>query len=148
MRAAIVYDSVYGNTEKIARAIGDALDPAGEIGVFRPGAITPGQLTGVRLLIVGSPTQGGRPLPSIQKFLAQWPAASFKGLKMAAFDTRISAKWVSIFGYAAVKIADHVKKKGALLIVPAEGFFVQGKEGPLSEGEYERATLWGKKLTV
>jgi len=57
MKASVVYDSVYGNTEKIARAIGGAI--AGEVKVLRPGEVNSSDLASLDLLVVGSPTQRG-----------------------------------------------------------------------------------------
>ena len=146
MKALIVYDSVYGNTEKIARAIAAALTPSGEVKVLRPGEVNPSELESVDLLIVGSPTQGGRPTPAIQDFLNKVPEPAVKGVNVAAFDTRFSTKLVGIFGYAAGKIADSLKRKGGSLILFPEAFFVKGKEGPLKEGELERAASWAKEI--
>ncbi|MCX5995568.1 MAG: flavodoxin family protein [Chloroflexi bacterium] len=146
MKALIVYDSVYGNTEKIARAIASALMPSGEVKVLRPGEVNPSELASVDLLVVGSPTQGGRPTPAIQDFLNKVPERTVKGINVAAFDTRFSTKLVAIFGYAAGKIAGSLKTKGGTLILSPEAFFVKGKEGPLKEGELERAAAWAKGL--
>lgn len=143
MKTVIVYDSVHGNTEKIARAIGDAI--AGEVQVLRVGAVNPADLT-FDLLIVGSPTHGGRPTPAIQDLLNKLPLGALKGTNVAGFDTRIPAKWVAIFGYAAGRIAGRLKRMGGTLIVPAQGFFVNGTEGPLKEGELERAAAWAKEI--
>ena len=144
MKALIVYDSAYGNTEKIARAIGGAI--TGEVKVLRPGEVNPSDLQSVDLLIVGSPTQGGRPTPAIQDFLNKIPEPAIKGVNVAAFDTRFSTKLVGIFGYAAGKIANSLKRKGGTLILSPEPFFVKGKEGPLKEGELERAADWAKGI--
>ena len=144
MKALIVYDSAYGNTEKIARAIGGAI--TGEVKVLRPGEVNPSDLQSVDLLIVGSPTQGGRPTPAIQDFLNKIPEPAIKGVNVAAFDTRFSTKLVGIFGYAAGKIANSLKRKGGTLILSPEPFFVKGKEGPLKEGELERAATWAKRI--
>jgi hypothetical protein len=65
---------------------------------------------------------------------------------VAAFDTRIQAKWVKLFGYAAGRIAGRLKEKGGLLVSSPEAFFVKGKEGPLKEGELERAADWAKEV--
>ncbi len=144
MKVLIVYDSAYGNTEKIARAIGGAI--AGEVKVIRPGEVNPSDLASIGLLIVGAPTQGGRATPAIQDFLNKLPERAVKGVNVAAFDTRFSTKLVKIFGYAAGKIAESLKRKGGTLIVPPEPFFVKGREGPLKEGELERAAVWAKGL--
>jgi flavodoxin len=144
MRTLVVYDSVYGNTEKIARAIGDAIP--GEVKVLRAGQVDAPELKDLDLLIVGAPTQGGRPTKAIQAFLGQGPMLSLGGARVAAFDTRLTAKWVRIFGYAAPKIADRLKQQGGTVIGSPEGFFVNGKEGPLVEGEAERASAWAKRI--
>ncbi len=145
MKALIVYDSGYGNTEKIARAIGSAI--TGDVQVLRVGEANPSRLESLDMLIIGSPTYGGRPTPAIQEFLSGISEAAIKGIKVAAFDTRLSTKWVGVFGYAAGKIAESLKVKGATLISPPAAFFVKGKEGPLKEGEIERAASWAKEIT-
>jgi len=146
MKALVVYDSFYGNTEKIAKAIGAALAPPGEVKVLRPGEVNPSGLEAVDLLVVGSPTQGGRPTKAIQDFLNKLPESAVKDVNVAAFDTRFSTKLVTIFGYAAGKIAGSLKKKGGILILSPEPFFAKSKEGPLKEGELERAAVWAKRI--
>lgn len=145
MKALIVYDSTYGNTEKIAKAIGAAL--TGEVKVLRAGEGNPAELNAFDLLVIGSPTYGGRPMPSVAELLNKIPESAIKGKNIAAFDTRIPTKLAKIFGYAADRIAKNLKEKGGNLVVPGEGFFVNGKEGPLKEGELERAASWAKELS-
>jgi flavodoxin I len=146
MKALVIYDSVYGNTERIARAIGEAIAPSGEVKVLRAGEANPSELASVELLVVGSPTHAGRPVAGVQAFLGKVSPPSLKGVSVAAFDTRISKKIVGIFGYAAGRIASNLRKKGGTLIASPEGFFVTGSEGPLKEGELERAAAWAKRL--
>jgi len=144
MKALIVYDSVYGNTEKIARAIAEAITPSGEVKVLRAGEANPSELESIDLLIVGSPTHGGRPTPAVQNLLNKVP--ELQGINVAAFDTRIPTKLVKVFGYAAGRIANNLKKKSGTLIASPEGFFVTGGQGPLKEGELERAAGWAKGI--
>ncbi len=144
MKTLIVYDSVHGNTEKIAKAIGDAT--TGEVEVLRVGEVKSSELKTFDLLIVGAPTHGGRPTQAIRDLLDKVPGNALQGTNVAAFDTRLPAKWVRIFGYAAPRIAGTLKKKGGTLIGSPEGFFVEGTEGPLREGELERAALWAKEI--
>jgi flavodoxin I len=139
MKALVVYDSTYGHTEKIARAIGEAI--GGQ--VLRAGEVNPADLKGFDLLIVGSPTHGGRPTPEIDGLLKASPA--LEGVNVAAFDTR-TAKWSWIFGYAAPRIARSLTRSGGKLLSPPEGFFVLGTQGPLKDGELERAAGWGKGI--
>lgn len=144
MKALIVYDSAYGNTEEIARAIGSAI--GGDTKALRAGSVNPSELASVDLLIIGSPTQGGRPTQAVQDFLSKITGASLKDMRVAAFDTRVSAKWAVIFGYAAGRIAKALKARGANLAVPPQGFLVKGTKGPLKEGELERASVWAKGI--
>jgi len=146
MKALIVYDSVYGNTEKIARAIAEAITPSNEVKVLGVGEANPSELASTDLLIVGSPTHAGRPTPAIQDLLNKVPKLSLQGINVAAFDTRISTKLVGVFGYAAGRIAGNLKKKGGTLKASPEGFFVTGNKGPLKEGELERAAGWAKGI--
>jgi len=144
MKSLIVYDSLYGNTEKIAKAIGAAL--TGEVKVLRVGEVDPSELKTFDLLIVGSPTHGGRASPTMREFLDKIQAAALQGINVAAFDTRLTSRWAAIFGYAAGRIAKSLKKKGGTLIVSPQGFLVTGTEGPLKEGEVERAASWAKEI--
>ena len=153
MKALVIYDSVFGNTEKIARAIGAALGAPDEVPVLQVGAVTPAHLTGVELLFVGSPTRSFKPTPAITDFLAALPAGALKGVKAAAFDTRIPLESiknrflrfiVKRGGYADKLIAKALTAKGASLPIPSGGFIVLESEGPLQEGELERASAWAK----
>lgn len=155
MKTIILYDSQFGNTERIAQSIAQGMRIKSEPGIFRVGDFKLETLTGVDLLVVGSPTQGFRPTKAIKGFLEKIPENGLKGVKVAAFDTRIAPEdidskvgrfFVGHFGYAANPIAEKLKKKGGNLIVAPQGFFVKATEGPLKEGEVERAEAWGKQL--
>lgn len=151
MKAAIIYDSAYGNTERIAQTIGEELgSPAKAVRDVKPS-----ELEGLDLLVVGSPTQGGRPTVPIQEFLKQIPTGSLKDVRVAAFDTRFEKETrgfplrvlMGVIGFAAPKIAASLKQSGAMLAAEPEGFIVTGKEGPLKEGELARAKTWAKGLS-
>ena len=146
MNILVVYDSVYGNTEKVARAIAGALAPVGEVKALRPDDVNLTQLESLDLLVVGSPTQGWRPTPAVQKLLDDIPANALGSVKVAAFDTRMEGRIAGLFGFAAGRIADGLKRKGGRLVTPAEGFVVTGSEGPLKEGELERAAEWAGRI--
>lgn len=157
MKALIIYDSVFGNTEKIAQAMGASIGDKVEVEIFRVGDLKPEQLSGVKLLIVGSPTRAFNPTKPITDFLKQLPESSLTGVKIAAFDTRVSTKdanskvlsvLVKVFGYAANPIAKLMEQKGGVLVTTPEGFFVKDKEGPLKDGELERASDWVKKVSA
>ena len=156
MKALVVYDSQFGNTEKIAQAIAHELSSRMNIEILRVGNVKLEHLAGISFLITGSPTQRFRPTEGITNFIKGLPQDSLNGVKVAAFDTRLTeeeieeirilAFFVRIFGYAAKPISNGLKKKGGDLVLPPEGFYVEGMEGPLIEGELERASDWAKQI--
>lgn len=163
MRALVIYESEFGNTEKIAQAIAEAMSSAlgasGDVELVHVTRARPEDLAGVDVLVVGCPTQRFSPMPDTKRFLKSLPKNTLDGVQIAAFDTRVAeeefashgvlvSKLASIFGYAAEPIAGRLKKKGGTLALPPEGFYVGGTEGPLLDGELERAAEWGKQIVA
>ncbi len=144
MRVLVVYDSLHGNTEKIARLVAGAL--GGDTQVLHAGQADAAAVTSADLVVLGAPTHGGRPSQAMLAFLDRIPASAWRGKRVAAFDTRVPAKWVRIFGFAAPRMARRLGKLGATLAAPPEGFFVNATEGPLLPGEEERAAAWAQSL--
>ena len=167
MRALVVYESMFGNTRKIAEAIaaGLASDAASgievsvvEVGVA-PAALDP-QLD---LLVAGGPThafglsrprtrrsaaqQASRGVVSTGIGLREWLAAlpPAAGVTVAAFDTR-SAKPRWMPGSAARAAARQLRGLGFRLVGRPARFCVSGITGPLVPGEIERAQHWGETL--
>ena len=83
----------------------------------------------------------------MQAYVTSIPAETMRGLRVATFDTRFSSRLVRIFGYAADRLARDIESKGGTVAASPEGFIVRSKEGPLKEGEIERASQWGRTLT-
>jgi flavodoxin len=144
MKSLVLYGSEYGNTQRIAEAVARGLGEGAEVhSVASAGE----SMDGVQLLAVGSPTQGGRPVKEVSGFISRLRPGSLKGVRVAAFDTRFSAQahgfglrvFMKVLGFAAPRIARALQAKGGDLIAPAEGFVVADKEGPLVQGELERA---------
>ena len=155
MKALVIYDSIFGNTEQIAQAIGKALGSTIDVNTVKISDTSTEQLNEIQLLIVGSPTRAFNPTPAINTFLKSIPANSLRDIKTAAFDTGIALDdidssvgrfFIKRFGYAAKKISDKLIKKGGKSVLPPEGFFVEGNEGPLKKGELERAAEWAKQI--
>ena len=122
---------------------------------LRVGDVQAVHLTGLDTLIVGSPTRAFSPTPAIKKWLRSLATNSLKGVKVAAFDTRVDVHevdskvltgFVKVFGYAAKPMGDLLVKRGGDLRLPPEGFVVNDSEGPLRDGELERAAAWAKQL--
>jgi len=148
----VIYDSFFGNTQKIAEAIGIALDNAA---VKKVSEVNLDDLEDLQLLVIGSPTRAFQASPDIKSFLKGLRAHDLSGVKAAAFDTRISIEMadsgflralINLFGYADKKIEKALIKNGAKISINSEGFCVQESEGPLVEGELDRAQDWAEKL--
>ncbi len=152
MKILIVYDSLYGNTEKIARSIAEVYTEH-QVSLIPVKDFSASDLAGVNLLVAGSPTHGARPSQGMKDFLNLIPAGSLKNMQAAAFDTGIpvDAKkgflrlFIRFFGYASKHIANALKKNAAAILA-AETFFVLDKEGPLKDGEIERSKQWAGEL--
>lgn len=156
MKTIILYDSQYGNTAKIAASIADTLRKKGDVALFRVGEADPLTLKTVDLLVVGSPTQQFRATEKMRNFLNAIPRGGLQGINVAAFDTRLTeaqiqktailAFFVRIYGFAARRIARVLTANGGKLVSEPVGFYVIGMEGPLVEGELERAAAWASRL--
>ena len=158
MRAAVVYESSFGNTREVARAVARALGASLHSVDERPpdfGALD--------LLVVGGPThvhglssersrtaatdQGapGEPGIGARGFVDRMPDTPM--LSVAAFDTRVRRP-AALTGSAARGLARRLRRHGCTLVAPHESFFVEGTEGPLAPGELERAAEWGRSLAA
>ncbi len=166
MNALVVYDSLFGNTERIALAIAGALRAFGQAQAVRVEPAQPDELKrlellrqyhatdvrlepahqvpleGVDLLIVGGPTQAFKATPTMQSFLENLSPASLSGMAVACFDTRARGP----FGSAARSMAKKLQSMGITLLLPPESFFVKGMQGPMRSGEVERAATWARML--
>lgn len=143
MKALVVYDTTFGNTQIIAETI------AGELGAdaraVAVSEVTPAELQGLELLVVGSPIIGWKPSEKMGAFLLSLRRGQLQGVKAATFDTRVK---LFFHGDAAKKIAKALKNASADIFTAPEAFYVQGKEGPLLAGENEKAIQWAKTLKV
>ncbi|WP_394769253.1 flavodoxin family protein [Lacisediminihabitans sp.] len=141
MSALVVFDSNYGNTERVAEAIAAGIGGATAVSVAR---LDPASLA-ADLLVVGSPINGWRPTAAMQKFLAGLGAGQLVGTHAAAFDTRVR---LFIHGDAAARISQSLEDAGATIVAKPRGFTVKGTEGPLLDGELEAATAWGRSIAA
>ena len=145
MNAFVIYDTEYGNTERSAQAIADALRGFGEVRAARIDPAHSIEVQGIDMLVVGGPTQGWRPTPKMQSFLEAITSEQIRGVGVACFDTRLRMlDWLT--GSAAKVMARKLQERGAMLIVPPESFFVKGDKDPLQSGELDRAATWGRML--
>ncbi len=158
MKAIVVYESHWGNTASIARAIADGLGV--EAAALTTSEASAAALDGIDLIVAGAPILGfSLPTkdminslsgpqyraippdlshPAMREWLDGLPNGN---IRVAAFETRI---WWSP-GSAAKTILGELGKLGYQPI-GAEKFIVKDKHGPLKEGELERAKKWGEEL--
>jgi flavodoxin I len=145
MNSLIIYDSTFGNTAQLAQAMAGKLGEHGTVRIVLDAEAGLPEIKEIDLLIVGGPTQRHGLSPAIQALLERLPRRTLHGAGAAAFDTRYHmAAWKS--GSAAQRIASRLKRTGAALLVEPESFFVAEREGPLEEGELERAARWAEEV--
>ena len=160
MKAVVVYESLWGNTAAIARAIAEGIGPGTR--AVTTDAASASELAEAGLVIAGAPvlafslptdavrdsvarTEAHAPTPpdlahpSLRSWLDALPAGSGPA---AAFETRI---WWSPRG-ATSDIEKRLERAGYRLIAKAQKFVVNDKYGPLREGEEDRARRWGREL--
>jgi hypothetical protein len=161
MRAIVVYESHWGNTAAVARAIAEGIGH-GAKALATDEAVGPA-LEGVDLLVAGAPVMAfGLPRDGMRERVAEdrkAPAAPdvshpllrtwLDGLpsgraKAAAFDTRIH--WTP--RGATSTIESKLKKAGYHVVSKGQGFVVGGTYGPLRDGELDRARAWGAELAA
>lgn len=163
MRSVIVCESWFGNTELVARAVAEELARYGQAELLSVSDEVEA-LGEVGLLVVGAPTHvhgmssamsrksaleqaksTADPGPGVRGWLKALPEV--EGVRAAAFDTRID-KPVALVGSAAKGIGKRLRRHGFELVAPPESFFVLDADGPLADGELERAAAWARSLAA
>jgi flavodoxin len=163
MKALVVYESLFGNTEKVAQAIADGLSEHGDVELLEVTKTREVTTEHLDLLVVGGPTHGfsmTRPTTREEAVsrgashgstifgLREWLDQLHKGRHselVATFDTRVS-KVRHLPGSAAKSAAKIVSGLGYSSAAQAESFYVEDVSGPLLEGELDRAHDWGEWL--
>lgn len=83
---------------------------------------------------------------SNEPLLKELPRGRLNGICTAVFDTSYKmSPWLKQFP-AAKRLKGGLKSLGGKMIVKPETFHVMESEGPLYEGEIERAQDWAAKL--
>lgn len=153
MQAVLVYDSKFGNTEKVAEAIARGIEPVTEVRVTSAVEATralEGLASRPDLVLVGGPTQNHGASAGLRAFVEALPSA-LRGIPAACFDTRYRGPAL-LMGSAASATAKALAKSGAEIVAPPESFFIV-RRGPmplqtLEPGEIERAEAWGRAIAT
>ncbi len=146
MKALVIYGTRYGNTQKVAEAIGEGLKSQFFVEVLPIDGVTPAQVTAADLLVVGGPTEAHGMTHALKAFVDGMSFA-LEGKPVAAFDTRIGVARI-FSGSAAAGIEAHLRRAGAKVITGEGSFIVKGKQPELEPGELDRAGTWGKDLAA
>lgn len=159
----IVYESLWGNTRQVAEEVARGAREGSDALTLCAVADAPSSLApSLTLLVIGAPTHAfSLPTPSSRAEARSEGAASshtpgirewLAGLtvktpppSVAAFDTRQGRSF--LVGSAAKSIARAAKRR-ALIVSETADFVVTSREGPLEQGELERAFAWGRALTA
>ncbi len=160
LRALVAYESLFGNTERVARAVAAGLRLEGldttVVNVAHSGAV---DLTDVDLLVVGAPThafslsrpatrydavrQGGRDVAEgvgMREWLRTLDSSDRRRL-VATFDTRMT-KVRYLPACAARRAARELAEHGHTMVSVPMGFLVKDVSGPLESREVDRAIAW------
>jgi flavodoxin I len=154
MKGIVVYDTSYGNTEKIAETIAETLKESGiEVDLFDVKDVKKLSARDYNFLVLGSPTRFGTMSFAIRGFLGKVKSEEWMNKPFAAFDTenpenieraRIENKEWS----AGEKIAEKLREKKMNQLLPALKALVLGQKGPLVEGEIERTKEYARRLAI
>jgi flavodoxin len=147
MNSLVVYYSEFGNTARIAEAIVEVLEPAGSARVLDLKRLDVLDLRSLDLLVVGVPTHRMNIPKVAHQLIKAFPRGTLpKRASVAAFDTsyRLSF-WLRPFS-ASHALLPRLKRLGGEEITPPMTFHVSAKEGPLDDGEIERAKAWTQEI--
>ncbi len=143
-KGIVIFDSKYGNTERIAKALASGLQGEGvDVECVRCDRVQMDSLKEYDLLAIGGPTQYGTISAPLEEFLRKLPPADVRGKKAFAFDTRYADERA---GSAAKDIQARLEKMGFEVVRPRASAIVLGGEGPLEIGAEEAFKRLGADL--
>jgi flavorubredoxin len=149
IKAIIMFDTRYGNTEKIAKSLERGLNQTGiETVCVNTRDVTVDLLKQYDMIGVGAPTQFMTASRPMKKFLGKLKSMNLFGKYGFAFDTKFDSR---MSGSAAKFIEEKLKNLGLEIIAPRESAIVFGmneKEGGaiLKEGEETRFEQIGLRI--
>ncbi len=145
-RALIVYESVYGNTERVAALIAEEIRSSGEVqcDVRRTGEIHTDELASYDAIIFGCPNHNQEPARNLLKFIDRVAAVEFDEKIGAAFDTYTGGNK----RIAVSKLEKIISQKVPCIKIAVDGLSmkVEGRKGPLVESDLELAREFGRAI--
>ena len=146
VNALVVYFSKFGNTQMVAEAIVKVFESVGSARLLSSDQLEASDLEGSDLVVMGSPTHKMNLPESVRPVFERLPKRVLRGKNVAAFDTSYKMSSMIARFTAAKKLAQKIRKLGGKWVVPPETFFVMAREGPLFDGEIERAAVWANTI--
>jgi len=144
-KAIVIYDSKFGNTEKIAKALSEGMKKEGlEVDCVRIDNVDLDKLTEYEIIAIGAPTQMFSISNHMKEFLKKLENLNLRDKRAFAFDTKLKSRFA---GSAAKGIEKRLKKLNMTIIKPYASATVKGVEGPLEEGAEEKFTQIGSEIT-
>ncbi len=139
MNVWILYESRLGNTAQLATQIAQAMVRSERVRLLQ--ASQAGIPTGVDLLLIGVPSHRHSRPDAVFDWLRRLPESALNGVRFSVFDVRFSlSRWFQVS--IAWKVGRAVQRRGGQFASPPESFYLSGHEGPLAEGELQRAISW------
>ncbi len=134
-RAIVIYDTKFGNTEKIARALARGMEKRGiKVDCVKADEVDVNKLVAYDFLAIGGPTHMFGVSKPMKAFLEKMKSVDVKGKKAYAFDTKLKSRFA---GSAGKGIEKTLKGLGMSIVKPHSSAIVTGNEGPLEEGMVE-----------
>jgi flavodoxin len=147
MNALVVYHSQFGNTRQVAEAVAGAFQRAGAARTLSAQLLTAAELEGVDLVVMGTPTHKMNLPEAIRPVFERLPGRCLRGVPIAAFDTSYEMSVLLTRFTAAKRVDKRLRKLGGKRLVPPETFHVEHHhEGPLLDGEIQRAQRWAESM--
>jgi flavorubredoxin len=144
MKALLIYDSIFGNTENVAKALSSGMREKGiEVDCVRANAVEIGTLSNYDMIVIGGPTHKVGLSETMKTLTKQLKKADVKNKLAFAFDTRYNKRFA---GSAANRIEQRMKQYGMKVVMSHQSAIVVGREGPLEDGTGEKFKQIGAEL--
>jgi flavodoxin len=146
MNAVVVYFSKFGNTQKVAETIAEELEREVPVRMLSLDNLNASELEGVDLVIMGTPTHRMNLPEAVRTVFEKLPRRILRKIPIATFDTSYKMSAFLAHFTASKKLARKLRRLGGVRVVPPETFHVMEREGPLYEGELDRAREWTRLI--
>jgi menaquinone-dependent protoporphyrinogen IX oxidase len=149
MKVLIVYDTKYGNTEKVAKLIAEGITSTegNEVIVNNVKDVNLKKEASYDLILIGSPNHFGRHIGSIKKFINKIPKSQLKVNAYAVFDTYITADYEKAVKKMEEQISElmsDLEKASPGLSIKVEG--TGASKGPIVNEDLPKCKEFGIKL--